>query len=78
MNRINTWLSHGRIPQLLQSARGGRSTHGGQLGPSALHVEGRSSSFSLGPLADSQRSCRSPSFGRRACSRTSSTPPPAC
>jgi len=39
------------------------------LGPSALHVEGRSSSFSLGPLADSQRSCRSPSFGGRACSR---------
>jgi len=54
---------------MLQSVRGGRSTHGGQLGPSALHVEGRRHAFSLGPLADSQRSCRSPSFGGRACSR---------
>eukprot|EP00963_Diacronema_lutheri_P002636 scaffold187_cov329-Pavlova_lutheri.AAC.6 len=40
---------------LLQSVCGGRWTHGGHLGPSTLHVEGRHSSFSLGPLADSQR-----------------------
>eukprot|EP00963_Diacronema_lutheri_P010726 scaffold1143_cov396-Pavlova_lutheri.AAC.3 len=56
--------------RMLQSVRGGRLTHGGQLGSLALHVEGRRSSFSLGPLAVSQRFCRSPSSGGRACSRS--------